>query len=106
LFVVVMHTVAVGAQNNTLLYFFPRSSVPPVSYKYMHTGGLGGGVYVMEVNYRWVAHPTDSARQRGLILLPLGFFSLMLHRSARYRKLFVVGVVPGRVLALFSPALV
>ena len=60
----------------------------------------------MEVNYSRVARPTDSARQRGLILLPLDFFSLMLHRSTRYRKLFVVGVVPSGVLALLSPAFI
>ena len=102
--VVVVHTVAVGAQDNALLYFFHRPLVLSVAYKLVDASGLGAGVCVMKVKRGWVVEPTFCTEQRGLERFP--FFPF--HRSifiGLYLDLFgVLFVVFGGVAFLFVSA--
>jgi hypothetical protein len=71
--VVVVYTVAVGAQDNTLLYFLHSQRVPPVAYESVNAVGLGAGVFVVKIQRGMVIEPALSAVQRSLKGFP--FFS-------------------------------
>jgi hypothetical protein len=69
--VVVVYSVAVGAQDNTLLYFFHSQRIPPVAYEGVNAIGLGAGVFVVKIQRGMVIEPALSAIQRSLKGFPL-----------------------------------
>ena len=67
----VVYTVAVGTQDNTLLYFFHSQRVPPVAHEGVNAAGLGAGVFVVKIQRGCVAEPAIGAGQRSLKGFPL-----------------------------------
>jgi hypothetical protein len=70
-FVVVVYSVAVGAQDNTLFYLLHSQRVSPVAYEGVNAIGLGAGVFVVKIQRGRVVEPTLGTVQRILKSLPL-----------------------------------